>query len=70
MARVLIDLDGDEAKVVHLLRRLLKLLGRAYGIRCKRVEMVARRDGECSLLVRRPRRSDQHEDQRARGRGS
>jgi hypothetical protein len=36
--RFVLDLDGDEAALTKLLRRLLKVLGRAYGVRCRRVE--------------------------------
>lgn len=44
MTRVVLDLDGDDGKaVVQLLKRLLKTLGRVYGIRCRGVTM---QDGE------------------------
>lgn len=36
ITRVVLDLDGsDEKATMQLLKRLLKILGRAYGIRCK-----------------------------------
>jgi hypothetical protein len=41
--RVLLDLDGDDATVIRLLRALLKRLGRTHGVRCRRIE--AREDG-------------------------
>jgi hypothetical protein len=32
-----LDLDGDEAAVLRLLRALLKQLGRVYGVRCRSI---------------------------------
>jgi hypothetical protein len=38
--RFLLDVDGDDGQVIHLLRRLLKVLKRQFGIRAARVEEV------------------------------
>ena len=40
MTRVVLDLaSNDEKATLQLLKRLLKLLGRVYGIRCRSVTM-------------------------------
>ena len=43
--RYLLDLDGDEAALIRLLKRLLKILGRTYGVRVKGLEPVKPSDG-------------------------
>lgn len=44
MSQFLLDLDGEPKAVLLLLRVLLKLLLRQYGVRCKSIQPVG--DGE------------------------
>lgn len=41
MATFLIDLDGDERRVLQLIKRLLKILARTYGVRCGGIERAS-----------------------------
>lgn len=33
--RIVLELDGDEARVIRVLRALLKVLGRRHGVKCR-----------------------------------
>jgi hypothetical protein len=35
--RIVLDLDGEETRIVRLLKHLLRVLGRVHGVRCRAV---------------------------------